>query len=58
MMKHITKYSAEIKGARGNYNWSVSFDKTNGYIGILQTGDHVLLSPAQFKALVKFAESK
>ena len=58
----ITHYSEEIPGARGNYDWSVRFDKTDGYLGILQKKDdgqmeQVLLSPRQVKALHSFYEA-
>ena len=53
-------YSAEIEGAHGNYAWPVEFDVVDGYIGITQRThrniERVLLSPAQFRALVAFVE--
>ena len=57
-----TTYSEKVKGARGNYNWIVRFDLTNGYLGITQfEGDtvkvRVLLSPAQVKELLEFIGS-
>lgn len=52
--KGVTTYSREIKGAAGNYNWSAYFDHTDGYIGIRQHGEAILLSPAQVKALLAF----
>lgn len=55
-----TLYSGEIPGDRGNYNWAVLFDSTNGYIGISQRADdrpeRVLLSPRQFKALIEWVK--
>jgi len=57
----ITHYSDYIEGADGNYGWLVRFDKTRGFIGITQSREkswadveRVLLSPAQFKALIEF----
>lgn len=60
-----TRYSEEIEGARGNYDWPVRFDVTDGYIGITQTHEpeapheqrtieRVLLSPKQVEALLDF----
>jgi hypothetical protein len=57
-MKERTTYSEKFKGDKGNYGWPVSFDVTDGYIGISQTGDteteRVLLSPSQVKAMLLF----
>lgn len=55
-----TYYSKKVKGAQGNYDWPVRFDRTDGYIGVNQYDgealkDRVLLSPAQVRELVKFA---
>jgi len=63
MPKGITRYSQCIKGTARNYNWSVSFDDTDGYVGINQlegerVKDRILLSPAQVKAMTKFVQSK
>jgi len=63
MPKGITRYSQRIKGTARNYNWSVSFDDTDGYVGINQlegerVKDRILLSPAQVKAMTKFVQSK
>lgn len=57
-MRGRTYYSAVIKGTRGNYGMPVRFDKTDGYIGINQLTDRILLSPAQVKALIAFIEKK
>lgn len=52
------KYSEQIAGDKGNYDWPVRFDVHNGYIGITQwndgSGDRVLLSPGQLAELRKF----
>lgn len=58
--KGTTVYGEKIKGARGNYNWPVRFDVTDGYLGVTQydgdtVKDRVLLSPAQVRELLKFA---
>jgi len=53
----ISYYSHDIKGERGNYEWSARFDFTDGYVGINQDGNEtqrVLLSPKQVKALIAF----
>lgn len=61
MPKGLTKYSDEILGSKGNYKQAVTFDKTDGFIGISQRDDNgvlmdrVLLSPEQVQALIKFA---
>lgn len=62
MSVDTTKYSERVKGDRGNFEQAVRFDVTRGYVGITQldidgvtVNDRVLLSPAQFKALVSFA---
>jgi hypothetical protein len=53
-------YSTKVRGASGNYDWPVTFDIVDGYVGITQRPDgnieRVLLSPAQYKALVAFVE--
>jgi hypothetical protein len=53
-----TRYSEEIPGSRGNYDWGVRFDRHNGYLGINQWNDEglerILLSPKQVKALLEF----
>lgn len=56
MEKDRTYYSDEIKGTRGNHDLPAKFDLTDGYLGITQTGDRVLLSPKQVKALTEFVE--
>lgn len=55
----ITRYSERIKGNRGNFNWPVRFDLTDGYLGITQmegesVNDRVLLSPTQVQELLDF----
>lgn len=60
-MKGRTIYSDQIAGARGNYNWPVRFDSTDGHLGITQTEgdkvkDRVLLSPKQVQELIKFCQ--
>lgn len=54
-----TRYSEKIPGNERNWNWSVRFDSTGGYIRLVQTHEDgtieiVLLSPGQVKALLKF----
>jgi hypothetical protein len=63
MAKGQTHYSEKINGARGNYNWPVRFEVTDGYLGIWQyedgkVKDCVLLSPKQVSELTKFVEQK
>lgn len=60
-MKGRTHYSEEIKGARGNYNFPVRYDLTDGYLGITQKEsgtvmDRVLLSPRQVEEMTKFLD--
>ena len=60
------RYSEKIPGNRGNFHLTVRFDKTkDGYVGITQYPsskddrmERVLLTKAQFLALVKFAGSR
>lgn len=53
-------YSEEIPGTRGNFNWTTTFDLTDGYVGITQkeadgtVKDRVLLSPHQARELTAF----
>ena len=58
MKNDETEYSLKIEGTRGNYDWSVQFDITNGFVGIDQITDgeidRVLLSPTQVKELIAF----
>lgn len=59
MARGDTTYSEKIKGARGNYNWTVRFEKTDGFLGVTQyegetIKDKVLLSPDQVRELVSF----
>jgi hypothetical protein len=59
MAKGQTHYSDEIPGAKQNYNFSVTFDLTDGFLGIVQKDagvvkDRVLLSPEQVEELTKF----
>lgn len=57
-----TYYSKDIRGDSRNYGWKVSFDVTDGYLGINQMDDagavkdRVLLSPQQMRDLVDFYE--
>lgn len=58
-MKGQTHYSDEIPGAKQNYDLSVTFDLTDGFLGISQKDagvvkDRVLLSPKQVEELTKF----
>ena len=57
-MKGETTYSKKFKGDKGNYGWAVSFDVTDGYVGINQHADdgmgRVLMTPSQMKALLRF----
>lgn len=63
-MKGQTYYSDEIAGTRGNFNWTTTFDFTDGYVGITQkeengtVKDRVLLSSKQAEELVAFIERK
>ena len=60
-MKGITTYSEKIPGTRGNFGWSVRFDKADGFLGISQYKpeiDRVLLSRQQVKALLLFVEGR
>lgn len=64
----FTEYSHVLAGERGNYQWPVQYDYTDGYVRITQfdeplTGsreprgvvkDVILLSPVQWDALVAF----
>jgi hypothetical protein len=56
----MTYYSLKIDGAAGNYNWPVSFDFTDGFLGINQCkdrcNDRVLLSPRQVEELIAFVK--
>lgn len=63
MAKGDTIYSDKVPGARGDYGWSASFDKTDGYVGINQHDgdkltDRVLLSAKQVKELIAFVEKR
>lgn len=58
-----TTYSEKIKGARGNYDWAVRFDLTDGYLGVNQyegekLKERILLSPAQVRELLNFVTGK
>lgn len=50
------RYSQEIPGYESNHNWAVTFDVVGHCVGINQGRERVLLSPAQYKALVRFVE--
>lgn len=63
MEEGITTYSPKIEGERGNYEWPVQLDLTDGFLGITQwdgglVKDRVLLSPKQVKELLAFVNSK
>jgi hypothetical protein len=53
-----TVYTERIKGDEGNHGRDAQFDLTDGYLGITDFEDRVLLSPAQVKALVNFVVGK
>jgi hypothetical protein len=57
-MKDRTDFSDEIAGNEGNHDLPVRYDMTDGYLGISQTGDRVLLSPKQVAELTRFIEQK
>ncbi len=57
--KGRTRYSRTFKGCKANYKWPVSFDVTDGFLGISQKSfggmtERILLSPSQYKALLQF----
>jgi hypothetical protein len=58
--KGETVYSDKIESEPGNYNWSVRFDFTDGFVGIDQDKDHVLcrvlLSKTQVRELIAFVK--
>lgn len=58
----LTVYSDRVQGDVGNFDWTVRFDVTDGYVGISQWGDsgceRILLSPAQMKALFEFVRDR
>jgi hypothetical protein len=49
-----TTYSGEVRGDDGNHQQAVLFDITDGYVGISQGKDRVLLTPLQWRALKVF----
>lgn len=56
-------YSKEVPGAAGNYLWSMRADRHEGFVGISQRHEdgrieRVLLSPAQVRALIRFARAE
>jgi hypothetical protein len=58
-MRGITAYGVKIEGIPQNYSWAVSFDITDGLVGISQCQgeagtDRVLLSPTQVEELIAF----
>lgn len=62
-MVKLTRYSDRIEGSPGNYNWTVRFDDSEGFLGITQieddkVKDRVLLSPKQVKAMTDFLRAK
>ncbi len=50
----ITTYSDKIAGERRNFDLPARFDVTDGFLGISQEHDRVLLSPKQIKELILF----
>lgn len=58
MRTSTIQYSADIEGDRGNCDLKVRFDLSEGYLGISQSEDRVLLSPKQVEGLVAFVGSK
>jgi hypothetical protein len=57
--ERITQYGNKIPGDRGNYNWAVRADVTDGYVRIQQFDDEmsvVLLTPKQWAAISKFVK--
>ncbi len=64
MAKGDTTYSDEIAGVRGNFNWTTTFDLTDGFVGITQkeadgtVKDRVLLSPNQARELAAFVKAR
>jgi len=60
----VTRYSRVEIGDAANHGRHARFDYTGGYIGISDMndkgfdGDRVLLTPKQFRALVKFVTAK
>lgn len=59
----ITNYSAHVPGEVRNHHRPLRFDYTDGFIGIQeyepggQIGERVLLSPKQWRELLKFVQS-
>jgi len=61
----ITDYSDRVPGETRNHDHACSFDVTDGFVGITQydtadptrVTDRVLLSPAQFRALLDFLDT-
>jgi hypothetical protein len=54
-----TRYSIRVKGNKSNYFLDAQFDLTSdGYLGITQDKDRVLLTPDQIATLVKFLGSR
>lgn len=58
--QEITEYSERVEGDHWNWEKTVRFDATDGYIGITSFDDdghviqRVLLTPKQIKALIRF----
>ncbi len=59
----ITTFSKKVPGRKENFNWDVSFDETDNFIGISQYekgnegwNQRVLLSPRQVDELIKFVK--
>jgi hypothetical protein len=55
-----TRWSEQVPGDVGNYDWPAQFAVTDGYVNVYQKKpdgsgtESVLLSPAQVRELVKF----
>jgi hypothetical protein len=63
MAKGDTRYSEKVPGTTGNHYWTVRFDETDGFVGLVQdigggVIQRVLLSPEQFAALTAFVGAK
>lgn len=61
--REITDYSDRVPGTAQNFDKSVQFDVTDGFVGITQydgqtddVTDRVLLSPQQWRELVAFVK--
>jgi len=52
----ITHYSHPVMGNARNHSWAVRFDYHDGFVGITQQGERVLLTPHQMRELEAFIE--